>query len=261
MNLSKAILLSALLLTSAASNAQTAEQQGQEISKQAKLRDTGWGNSQSNMRMILRNKKGDENIRDIRIKSLEVQGDGDKSLTIFDQPRDVKGTAFLSFSHTVGADEQWLYLPSLKRVKRISSRNKSGPFMGSEFAFEDLSSFELAKYTYQYLREEECELGQCFVVAQFPVDKKSGYKRRLVWIDKDQYRISKVEFYDRKDALLKTLEFGDYNQYLDKYWRSHTQTMTNHQTGKSTVMQVSDIKFATGLSEKDFNQNALKRAR
>lgn len=261
MNLSKAILISALLLTSNTVQAQTAQEKGFEISKQAKLKDTGWGDSQSSMRMLLRNKKGDENIRDIRIKSLEVKDDGDKSLTIFDQPRDVKGTAFLSFSHTVGADEQWLYLPSLKRVKRISSRNKSGPFMGSEFAFEDLSSFELAKYTYEYLRDESCELGQCYVVAQYPVDKKSGYKRRLVWVDKAHHRINKVDFYDRKDALLKTLVFSDYNQYMDKFWRSHKQTMTNHQTGKSTVMQVSDIEFATGLGEKDFNQNSLKRAR
>lgn len=242
-------------------SAQTEAQQGYAISQQAKLRDTGWGDSQASMQMVLRNKQGDEDIRNIRIKNFEVDGDGDKSLTVFDQPRDVKGTAFLSFSHTVGPDEQWLYLPSLKRVKRISSRNKSGPFMGSEFAFEDLSSFELEKYQYQFLRQEACDLGQCFVVAQYPVDAKSGYKRRLVWIDSAEYRISKVDFYDRKDALLKTLVFSEYTQYLDKFWRAHRQTMTNHQTGKSTVMEMSNIKFDTGLTEKDFNQSALKRVR
>ncbi len=82
------------------------------------------------MLMVLRNKQGEESVREIRIKNLEMENDGDKSLTVFDKPRDVKGTAFLSFSHPVGADDQWLYLPALKRVKRIASRNKSGPLWG-----------------------------------------------------------------------------------------------------------------------------------
>ncbi|MDW7548747.1 outer membrane lipoprotein-sorting protein [Pseudoalteromonas peptidolytica] len=241
--------------------AASAEEKGFEISKEAKVRDSGWGDSQASMRMLLRNAQGEEDIRDIRIKSFEVKGDGDKSLTVFDQPRDVKGTAFLSFSHALEADEQWLYLPSLKRVKRISSRNKSGPFMGSEFAFEDLSSFELEKYTYNFLKEESCDLGNCFVVEQFPVDKRSGYKRRVVWVDDKEYRISKVNFYDRKDSLLKTLVFSEYNQYQDKFWRAHKQEMTNHQNGKSTVLEMSGISFSTGLTENDFNQNSLKRAR
>lgn len=257
----KVVILSVLTLLVINANAETIENKGLEISKEAKLRDTGWGDSQSKMRMILRNKKGDEDIRDIRSKTLEVIGDGDKSLTIFDQPRDVKGTAFLSFSHALTPDEQWLYLPSLKRVKRISSRNKSGPFMGSEFAFEDLSSFELEKFTYKYVTEEKCELGQCFVVEQHPVDKTSGYTKRVVWIDTGEYRVNKIDFYDRKGSLLKSLEFDNYEQYLSRFWRSHTQTMVNHQTGKSTVLELSDFEFSTGLSQKDFNQNSLKRAR
>ncbi|MGB0899264.1 MAG: outer membrane lipoprotein-sorting protein [Psychrobium sp.] len=261
MNLFKSIIFSSLIMTAFVSNAQTPEEKGLAISKEAKVRDTGWGDSQSSMRMILRNKKGQENIRDIRSKNLEVIGDGDKSITIFDQPRDVKGTAFLSFSHALTPDEQWLYLPSLKRVKRISSRNKSGPFMGSEFAFEDLSSFELEKFTYKYLRDESCELGNCFVVEQYPVDKNSGYTRRVVWIDSEHYRVSKIDFYDRKDSLLKTLQFKQYQIFVNKFWRSLEQVMTNHQTGKSTVLALSNIKFNNGLSSSDFNKNALKRAR
>ncbi len=124
------LLLSAWLLTSAtAIYAETAEEKGLAIAKESKARDIGWSDMQAGMKMILRNKQGQESLREIRLKSLELESDGDKSLSIFDKPRDVKGTAFLSFSHPVGADDQWLYLPALKRVKRISSRNKSGPFM------------------------------------------------------------------------------------------------------------------------------------
>lgn len=93
--------------------------------------------------MTLRTRKGQEIVRQMRSKSFEVSGDGDKALTIFDTPLDVRGTAFLSFSHATGNDDQWIYLAAIKRLKRIASRNKSGPFLASEFAFEDLSSFEL----------------------------------------------------------------------------------------------------------------------
>ena len=151
--------------------AQTPEEKGLEISQQTKLKDTGWVDNTADMLMYLRNKQGQESIRQVKIKNLEQLNDGDKSLTNFTQPKDVKGTSFLSFSHPTGADDQWLYLPALKRVKRISSSNKSGPFMGSEFAFEDLSSFEIEKYHYKYLADETINDLASYKVEQYPMDK------------------------------------------------------------------------------------------
>ncbi|WP_428034542.1 outer membrane lipoprotein-sorting protein [Amphritea sp.] len=262
MNLTKYFyLLMAVTLLSGPVVAQTPEERGLEIAKEVKLRDFGWADMQAEMLMVLRNKQGEESVREIRIKSLEQEGDGDKSLTIFDKPLDVKGTAFLSFSHPLEADDQWLYLPALKRVKRISSRNKSGPFMGSEFAYEDLSSFEIEKYSYKYIKDEPCEGGTCFVVEQYPVDKDSGYTRRVAWIDQDHYRVWKVDFYDRKNSLLKTLSFKGYQQYLNRYWRADLQQMQNHQNGKSTELKWSGYQFQAGLDDSDFNKNTLKRAR
>ncbi len=98
-------------------------------------------------------------------------------------------------------------LPALKRVKRISSRNKSGPFMGSEFAFEDLGSQEVAKYTYKWLHDEEYNSLDCFVLERRPAYEHSGYTRQEVWVDKAEYRIQKVKYYDRKNSLLKTQTF------------------------------------------------------
>ena len=213
------------------------------------------------MQMVLKNQHGETSIREMTIKSMEQVNDGDKSLTIFRSPRDVQGTAFLSFSHPIGDDDQWLYLPALKRVKRISSRNKSGSFMGSEFSFEDFTSFEVEKYDYKYLKDETINGVECWVVEQSPKDKFSGYKRRIVWVDKTEYRSQKVDFYDRKDTLLKTLSFSEYNQYVEKFWRASKLEMVNHQSGKSTVLSWTDYKFQSGLNEKDFNKNALKRAR
>ena len=242
-------------------NAQTPEEKGLEIAIETDKRDLGFGDSSSELTMRLRNKQGDESKRQMSNKTLEVENDGDKTLVIFNVPRDVKGTAFLSFTHKSGPDDQWLYLPALKRVKRIASDNKSGPFMGSEFAYEDISSQEVEKYTYKYIKDEKINGVDCFVIERYPVDEKSGYTRQVVWIDTDQYRTMKIEYYDRKNSLLKSLTYHEYNQYLDKYWRANKLSMVNHQTGKSTDLLFNDYKFANGFSESDFNQNSLKRAR
>ena len=234
---------------------------GLEIVVEADRRDRGWGDSESLLRMELRNAHGDQSSRELRTKALEVDGDGDKGLTIFDQPRDVKGTAFLTFSHALEPDDQWIYLPALKRVKRISSRNKSGPFMGSEFAYEDMASFEVEKYRYRYLRDETLDGQDCFVIESYPNDKNSGYTRLVTWFDKAEYRAQKIDYYDRKNTPLKTLRFSDFKQYLGQFWRAHRMEMVNHQTGKSTLLNIDEIRFQTGMSDADFNKNALKRAK
>jgi outer membrane lipoprotein-sorting protein len=242
--------------------AETPEDKGLVIAKEIDSRNAGFKDSASNMLMTLKNRHGQESIRKIRIRTLEVGGDGDKSLTIFDNPRDVKGTAFLNHTHKVGDDDQWLYLPALKRVKRISSRNKSGSFMGSEFSYEDISSRELEKYTYKWIRDEMYNGQECFVVEYYPVDKKnSGYTRQVSWVDKKEYRTLKVEYFDRKKSHLKTLRFKGYQQYLNKFWRPDKMNMVNHQNGKSTQLEFSDYRFQTGLMDRDFSKNSLKRAR
>lgn len=234
---------------------------GLEIAQEADRRDAGFDNLEVTLTMTLRNREGQESTRKMRNKTLEVMDDGDKSLIIFDEPRDVAGTAFLSFTHAEGPDDQWLYLPALKRVKRIASNNKSGPFMGSEFAYEDIASQEVAKYTYKYIGEEMLDGIPHYVVERYPVDKKSGYTKQVVWYDQAEYRLMKIDFYDRKEALLKTLTYHEYQQYLDHYWRAQRFEMVNHQTGKSTTLLFDGYVFQTGLTERDFDKNSLRRAR
>lgn len=255
------VLLPLLVLLPFATSAQTPEDRGLAIAVEADKRDTGWQDSSASMKMILRNRQGETSERAIRVRTLEVTGDGDKSLTIFDHPADVKGTAFLSYTHATQPDDQWLYLPALKRVKRISSANKSGPFMGSEFAYEDISSQEVDKYSYKYVRDEALDGLDAFVVERYPRYKHSGYTRQLVWLDQQHYRVLKVEYYDRKDAHLKTLMAKDYKKYLDRFWRAHQMDMVNHQNGKSTTLVWNDYAFRTGLTDRDFDRNSLKRAR
>ena len=255
------ILLFSLVAFTASAYAETPEEKGLAIAVEADKRDQGWGDQETIMKMTLRNSQGAESTREIRGKTLEVKGDGDKSLTIFDTPRDVKGTAFLSFTHTLKSDEQWLYLPALKRVKRISSSNKSGPFMGSEFAYEDISSQEVEKYKYKFIKDDKFNGRAVFLMERYPQYKKSGYTKQVAWIDKEMYQPLKIEFYDRKKSLLKTLTQHDYKKYLDKYWRAGRLEMINHQSKKSTTLLWKSYKFKNGFRPRDFDKNSLKRSR
>ncbi len=254
------LAIAAGLLATSGVAAQAPEERGLEVAVEADRRDTGFDNFTASLRMVLRNRHGEESSRQMRNKTLEVDGDGDKTMIVFAEPRDVQGTALLTFTHREGQDDQWLYLPALRRVKRIASNNKSGPFMGSEFAYEDIASQEVDKYTYKYLGEEDLDGVQTVSIERYPVDPRSGYTRQIVWYDLDEYRPLRIDFYDRKDDLLKTLTYEGYQQYLDEYWRADVMRMVNHQNGKSTVLTWSDYEFRVGLTDRDFDQNSLRRA-
>lgn len=259
--INKALLIPAFLFITLSAQAETPEEKGLAIAVEADRRDHGWDDFTADMQMVLYNRQGEKSERVMSSKSLEGKDDGDKTMMVFKTPRDVKGTALLTFTHKSGPDDQWLYLPALKRVKRIASRNKSGPFVGSEFAYEDLTSQEVEKYTYKYMADEPCGDQTCFKIERDPVDEFSGYTVQHVWIDQEHYRVQKVDFYDRKKSLLKTLTFHGYQQYLGQYWRADRLEMVNHSNGKRTDLMWSNYQFRHGMDDKDFNKNSLKRAR
>jgi len=236
---------------------------GHEVAARSDRSDNGFASSEVSAVMTLTNKAGKVSTRKLSFKTLERENEdvGDKGLTVFSTPRDVKGTALLSHAQILTPDNQWLYLPALKRVKRISSANKSGPFVGSEFAFEDFTSTELNKYSYDYKGEETLDGVKVDIVERFPLYKNSGYKRQVAFIDQETYQVRQIDFYDRKGAHLKTLALTDLREYAGGIWRAHTLTMVNHQTGKSTTLSYSDYKFKTGLTDADFVKGVLKRIR
>ncbi len=258
-----AVLLAALAWTfePSAGHAQSAEEEGLRIATEARERQKGYGNFTASLNMILRNKRGQESKRELRLKVIEVDDDGDRTMFVFDRPRDVKGTAFLVHAHKNDPDDQWLYLPALKRVKRISASKQSGSFMGSEFSYEDMGAVEVEKYTHRYLRDEPCGEFECAVLERIPLSEDSGYSRQVVWLDRGELRSMQIEFFDRREAHLKTMVIEGYQQFLDRFWRAGTVTMTNHLTGKSTVLSWSDYEFGTDLDLSDFTKTALKRAR
>ena len=231
---------------------------GYEIAKKADEATSGFESSISTMQMIMINSAGQKSVRDMKGKTLEKKG-GDKSLMEFLSPADVKGTKLLTYQHIDKDDDQWLYLPALKRVKRISSRNKSGSFMGSEFSYEDISAQEVDKYTYQKeIKEVSCGDKTCYKGERTPKDKLSGYTKQVTWIDKENFLVYKVDYYDRKNSLLKTAVFSDYKK-IDGVWRVGKIDMKNHQNDKETVLIWVKDKIKAGLSDKEFNKRVLKR--
>lgn len=254
-----AVALGALTMTPLAPIA-AADSKGFDIAARSDRSDNGFGDSRVAFKMVLTNAAGQTTSREVEITTLERENEdvGDKSLVLFSSPRDIDGTALLSHAKILDPDNQWLYLPALKRVKRISSSNKSGPFVGSEFAFEDITGQELNKYEYTWVREEACGDLTCDVVERRPLYENSGYVRQLAWYDQSVFQVRKIDYYDRKDALLKTQTFEDYRDY-DGFWRAQIFRIQNHQTGKATELQFSDYTFNVGLRDRDFVKGVLKR--
>ena len=250
-----------LAQTAEALNSDDPKVRGYAIAERNDRTDAGFGSSSVELTMTLADPRGRETTRELRIDTLEKEGagNGDWSVTRFFSPPDVEGTALLSQARILESDNQWLYLPALRRTKRISSSNKSGPFVGSEFAFEDLTANELGKYEYVYLGTETLEDGtevdklQCT-----PRYDRSGYTKLHCLFDTTTFQARRLEFFDRGGNLLKTLDLLDYRQYESGYYRSHRQIMQNHLTGKSTTLVFGDFDFGVDLDRRDFEPAALE---
>jgi len=229
-----------------------------EIAQKADNVTDGFESSIAQTEMILINASGQKSTRKLEMKTLEGEN-GDKSISTFLTPADVKGTKTLTHEHVERDDDQWLYLPALKRVKRIASSNKSGSFMGSEFSYEDIGNQNYQKFTYED-KVEEVELNgeACYKGVRIPKEKNSGYTKQVSWVTKEGFLLKQVEYYDRKSELLKTAVFSDYKQ-VEGVWRVGKIEMKNHQNDKSTVLIWKDDKVKVGLTAKEFNKRVLKQ--
>jgi hypothetical protein len=236
--------------------------QGLALFEEYHRRESGYGDLEVRLRMVLRSAKGRATERELHIKQLEVENDGDRVLAVFDAPANIRGTALLSHAHLDRDDDQWLFLPALKRTKKIASRNKTGPFVGSEFSFEDLSPPEVEKYNYAYVGQEPCGELTCYIVDRFPKDQYSGYKKHRVWLDQQELRFQKVEYTNRRGVLEKRLMFKDYLRLADQFFKPNTMHMENLLTGRGTDLYWYEYVLENNLSaDRDFSVNSLRRAR
>jgi hypothetical protein len=229
---------------------------GLDIAKKVDEAWMGYKGEDFETELELMNASGDRVTRKMSGKMTEAS-DGEKLLLTIVWPADQKGIALLTWGHRTKDDDQWLYLPSIKRVKRISARGRSGSFLGSEFAYEDLiSPWEADKYTYKYIRDQAVGKFQTWVVERYPKDRDSGYSKEVVWFDKGYLSALRIDYYDRKGKLLKVASFKDYKKYAGK-WRADRVEMENKQTGKKSTFSWKKRELGKSLPEDLFTPEAL----
>ena len=157
--------------------------------------------------------------------------DGESVLMVFRAPASVKNTRFLQVTNDDRADDKWIYLPALKRVRRIASSDGSKSFMGSDATYDDMSTRELDADTHELVEEGSYENWSCYILKNIPVDAEgSQYSYRMVWIDKDSFVPVKSEMYDSHGELLKVMEVEVLEQ-RNGYWTPMQTVLTNIQTG------------------------------
>ena len=178
----------------------------------------------------------------------------------FMSPADVKNTSFMNWSYDDEnkSDDQWIYLPALKKVKRISSDSKSDYFMGSDFTYDDLGDRHPSQDTHSILKEETIDGVKCYVVESNPKDEEYMYSRTVTWVVKDKWIGIKKEFYDEDEDFLKQLTLKEYKEFGEVIIITNV-TMKNEQKNHQTEMKLSDVKINTGIADRQFTERMMKR--
>ena len=213
----------------------------------------------SSLTMTLTNKSGSERVRKIKQFTKDF-GDVEKSIMFFQSPADVKNTSFMNWTYDdpSKSDDQWIYLPALKKVKRISSDSKSDYFMGSDFTYDDLGDRKVDDDTHTLLREETIDGVDYWVIQSIPKDEDYMYSKTITWIRKDNYIGLKKEFYDEDSELLKTLKIKKFENIsgFDIITRSE---MENIQKNHKTTMTLDNVQINTGISASKFSERMMMR--
>jgi len=252
------ILLTALVLMSVVFSYAQEKLTGLQIIQ--KVYDRPEGNDmQSELTMTLINSRGEQRVREIK-QFLKDMGKVDKKIMFFLAPADVRNTSFMSWSYTEDGkdDDQWIYLPALKKVKRISSDSKSDYFMGSDFTYDDLGDRKPTDDIHKILREEKLNGEDCYVVESIPKDEEYMYSKTVTWIIKDKWIGLKKEFYDEDGDHLKTLTVKKYEK-IKGYWIIEASEMKNVQKNHVTSMSLKNIKIDSGIPSNKFTERMMKR--
>ncbi|MDZ7764432.1 MAG: outer membrane lipoprotein-sorting protein [Melioribacteraceae bacterium] len=231
---------------------------GKKIIENVYYRPTG-EDATSDLTMTLINSRGNERVREIKQYSKDY-GKEEKSIMFFLSPADVRNTSFMNWSYDEEGrdDDQWIYLPALKKVKRISSDSKSDYFMGSDFAYDDLGDRHPSEDTHKLLREETINGEDCYVVESISKEEDYMYSKTVVWVSKDKWIGLKKEFYDEDGDHLKNLTVKKYDK-IDGFWTILHSEMHNVQKDHRTIMKLKDVKLNTGIDDNMFTERMMKR--
>ncbi|MCR5456134.1 MAG: outer membrane lipoprotein-sorting protein [Bacteroidales bacterium] len=253
----KLFLLAAVLFAAYTVEAQTLS--GRDIVK--KVKDNPDGDTRySMMDLALVKANGSKRERKVESWSIDV-GNDTKTMMFFTYPGDVKGTGFLTWNYDeIGKDDdKWLYMPALKKTRRISgSSSKTDYFMGTDFTYDDMGDRNIDEDDHKLLREENLDGYDCYVVESTPKDKREIYSKKISWIRKDCYMGIKVEYYDKLGKLHRVLNISDIKQ-VQGYWTRGKMVMENVQTKHKTVITLTNPKYDMQIDADMFNVAKLEK--
>jgi outer membrane lipoprotein-sorting protein len=263
--MNKYLCTALLLATFAAAPAAAADLSAREIMQRVDDRDDG-DNSSSEMEMILIDKSGHERVRKLRSFNKD-KGEDKMRIMFFLEPADVKDTGFLTFDYDDAKkdDDQWLYLPALRKTKRIASSDKSGSFMGSDFNYADMTRKDLDAYDFKILKEDEVRGAKCWVIEAIPKTREeieeTGYTKSVVFVRQDSYVIVRAVHWEKDGGRLKYLDALKVEQ-IDGVWTITENTMTTKQgkeTLHKTVLRFGNVRYNQKLTEDMFSVRRLEK--
>lgn len=260
------LLLMLPLAVALPATAQDAElPSGEEVARRINARDEG-ESAARRVRMELIDKRGHQRTRETRI--LRRTFGADRRMAIFYQsPKTVKDTAFLVHDHAdpEREDDQWLYLPALRKVRRISVSDRGQAFLGTDLSYDDIKKegrVSLRDYRFRSLGREELDGHPVILLEGTPVDERTarelGYGRVVSWVDSDIWFTRRVEYFDPPGRPLKTSRLTDVRE-VDGVWTAHVLEVENHKTGHKTVFRVDDVDYASEIPEDVFTQRSMRR--
>ena len=213
-------------------------------------------------RMILTAKNGTATERVMDQYSKKDSRGNNRSVIVFQQPSSVAGTRFLTIKNPGANNDQWIFIPSASRVRRIAASEGSSKFVGSDFSYDDISSMdrETGLDNHTILREEKFRDRDCYAIESIPKDSGYQYSKMIQWIDKNSLLIYKVELYDRRGVQVKLLEILEYRDVQGKLSAMVTK-MTTLADETSTSINVEILRYDEPIPEGVFTTNYLENGR
>ena len=235
---------------------------GQQIMQYVDDRDEGDDQVSLSIQRLI-NERGQERRRESIYIKRQYKGKNDfdtKLFILIQSPPRIKGTSFLNWSYEKEDkdDDQWLYLPALRKVRRISASDKEDAFMGTDFTYDDMGDRKVEEDTHTLLRSEVLEERDCYVVESVPVQKDYIYSKKITWVVKGEWIPLKVEYYDRKGKHLKTLTYSEWKR-IDGIWSVGRMEMSNHQTGHRTILEIQKAKYNVDVPDDTFTTRTLQK--
>jgi predicted RND superfamily exporter protein len=239
--------------------------EGQWIVAQINQQDDGEFVSQRlTMRMV--DKQGKSRVRET-VGYRKYFGDEKRTILFYTEPANVKGTAFLTFDYADARqdDDQWLYLPALRKVRRIPASDRGDYFLGTDFTYDDIKKerkVEPRDYHFRTLEQKEVAGRIAYQVEALPVSSQIadelGYGRYQFWVGADNWVIFSADYWDTKGNPLKSFTADDI-RLVDGIWTRHKVTIKNHKTGHQTFFEVSDIDYQSPVKDNLFTQRTMQR--